>query len=123
MNNGIDLVRTTFDEIAAYADELECGEKIVFTSDPSIGQTETTQYHIIVKMQIMYESDYIIAVGRLYGNTTIAKDINIIADGNADDEDERIEGLKGLLQEYYDKYMDKNAEGTIYFITGVGGKF
>lgn len=123
MNNGIALVRTTFDEIAAHVDELECGEKIVFTSDPSIGQTETTQYHIIVKMQIMYESDYIIAVGRLYGNTTIAKDINIIADGNADDEDERIEGLKGLLQEYYDKYMDKNAEGTIYFITGVGGKF
>lgn len=123
MNNGIGLVRTTFDEIAAYVDELECGEKIVFTSEFPLGQTEITQYHIIVKMQIMYESDYIIAVGRLYGNNTIAKDINIIADGNADDEDGRIEGLKELLQEYYDKYMDKNEEEAIYFITGAGGKF
>lgn len=119
----IELIRTTFDEIAAYADELNIGEKIVFTSQDKdlleYYDVEPSQYHILVKMKIMYESDYVFAIGCLDGNTTIAKDINIIADGNVDDEDDRIDGLKDFVEEYYEKYMDKNDKGTIYFITGL----
>ena len=48
----ITLIRTTFDEIAAYADELDIGEKLVFTSEDKdkldYYGLEPKQYHIIV---------------------------------------------------------------------------
>ena len=36
--------------------------------------------------------------------------------GNIDDEDSRIDGIKEFLEEYYEKYMEKNKNGYIYLI-------
>lgn len=114
------LIKTTFDELAALTDELEIHDKIVFsTEDPEELEhynLEPCQYNIIYKSQLLYESDYIIAVGLLFGSCTIAKDINIISEGNVYDEDMRIDGIKNFLEEYYEKYCQKNKNNNVYLI-------
>lgn len=113
------LARTTLDEIAALVDELEFGSIAFSTEDPEelkIYNLQPCKYNIIYKCNLLYESDYIIAIGLLNGNCTIAKDINILANGNIGDEDSRIDGIKEFLEEYYNKYMEKNKDGNVYLI-------
>lgn len=114
------LLRTTFDELAALADELEINDKIVFSAeDPDELKhysLEPCKYNLIYKTKLLYESDYVIIIGLIDGHCTVAKDIYILSDGNVEDEDSRIDGIKEFLEEYYEKYMEKNKNGSVYLI-------
>lgn len=114
------LRRTTFDEIATLTDELELNDHIIFTTeDPDelkYYNLHPCQYNLISKSRLFYESDYVITIGLLNGHCTIAKDIYILSNGNIDDEDSRIDGIKEFLEEYYNNYMKKNNSGNIYLI-------
>lgn len=114
------LVKTTFDELAVLTDELKLNERIVFsTEDPDeleYYDLEPCSYNIIYKSKLLYESDYVITIGLIDGHCTVAKDIFILANGNIDDEDSRINGIKEFLEEYYEKYMEKNKDGYVYLI-------
>jgi hypothetical protein len=114
------LTRTTLDEIAALADEMELNDRIVFTTeDPDeleYYKLQPCEYNLIYKAKLLYESDYVIIIGRINGNCTIAKDISILANGDINDEDSRIDGIKDFLEEYYEKYMEKNKDGHVYLI-------
>ena len=114
------LEKTTCYELAVLADELELNDRIIFsTEDPDELQhykLQPCQYNLIYKTKLLYESDYVIVIGILDGNCTIAKDINILADGNVEDEDARIDGIMELIEEYYNKYMPKNKDLSIYLI-------
>lgn len=114
------LVRTTFEELAALADELELNNSITFsTEDPdelAYYRLQPCQYNLIYKTQLLYESDYVITIGLLNGHCTVAKDIYIISNGNVDDEDERIDGIQDFIQEYYENYMEKNKNGFVYLV-------
>jgi hypothetical protein len=114
------LVKTTFDELAALADDLPLNDNIAFsTEDPDELKyygLEPCKYNLIYKSKLLYESDFVITVGLINGHCTIAKDIYILAHGNVDDEDSRIDGIKDFLQEYYQKYMKKNKDGLVYLI-------
>ena len=114
------LQRTTFDELAALTDELDINEKIIFsTEDPDMlahYKLQPCQYNLIYKTQLLYESDYVIVIGLYNGNCTMAKDIFILSNGNINDEDSRIDGIKEFIQEYYEKYMNKNKYEQIYLV-------
>lgn len=114
------LVRTTFDELAALTDELELNDSIVFsTEDPdelAYYNLNPCKYNLIYKSKLLYESDYVIAIGLVDGHCTIAKDIYILATGKVDDEDARIEGIKEFIEEYYNKYMIKNKDENVYLV-------
>jgi hypothetical protein len=114
------LVRTTIDELAMLTDELELNDRIIFsTEDPEeleYYQLEPCKYNLIYKSKLLYESDYVIIIGLIDGHCTVAKDIYILSDGNIDDEDSRIDGIRDFVEEYYEKYMPKNKNGHIYLI-------
>lgn len=114
------LVKTTFDELAALTDELELNDRIVFsTEDPDelkYYDLEPCKYNLIYKSKLLYESDYVITIGLLNGHCTVAKDIYILANGNINDEDSRIDGIKEFIEEYYNKYMAKNKNGHVYLV-------
>lgn len=114
------LARTTFDELAALADELELNDRVIFsTEDPeelAYYNLEPCKYNLIYKSKLLYESDYVITIGLIDGHCTVAKDIYILSNGNINDEDSRIDGIKDFLEEYYEKYMEKNKDGNIYLI-------
>ena len=114
------LARTTFDELAALADELELNDKVIFsTEDPeelTYYNLQPCKYNLIYKSKLLYESDYVITIGLIDGHCTVAKDIYILTDGNIYDEDCRIEGIKNFVEEYYEKYMPKNKNGNVYLI-------
>ena len=114
------LTRTTFDELAALVDELELNDTVVFsTEDPEelmYYNLEPCKYNVIYKSKLLYESDYVIIIGLLNGHCTVAKDIHILAEGNIDDEDSRIDGIKNFIEEYYEEYMRKNKNGYVYLV-------
>ena len=114
------LSLTTLDELATLADEMELNERIVFsTEDPdelAHYNLPPCQYNLICKTKLLYESDYVIVVGCIDGHCTMAKDIYILSNGNIDDEDSRIDGIKMFLAEYYEHYMIKNKKDTIYVV-------
>ena len=114
------LVETTLDELAAMADELELNDKIIFTSeDPNelkYYKLQPCKYNLIYKSRLLYESDYVVTIGLMNGHYTVAKDIYILSGGNIEDEDSRIDGIKEFLEEYYNKYMEKNKYNKIYLI-------
>lgn len=114
------LVRTTFDELAMLADELELNDSIAFsTEDPeelAYYELNPCKYNLIYKSKLLYEKDYVITIGLMDGCCTVAKDINILANGNVDDDDDRIDGILEFLEEYYEKYMEKNKNGYVYLI-------
>lgn len=114
------LMRTTFDELASLADEMDMNSNIVFsTEDPdelAHYKLEPCKYNLIHKSKLLNESDYVITVGLLYGHCTMSKDIFILSGGNVDDEDSRIDGIKDFIKEYYDKYMEKNMNDSLYLI-------
>lgn len=117
------LARTTFDELASLTDELELNDKIIFsTEDPDLlqyYQLEPCQYNVILKSKLLYENYYTIIIGLINGHSTVAKDIYILANGNVEDEDARIEGIKDFLQNYYNIYMEKNKYQNIYLILDI----
>lgn len=114
------LTRTTFDELAALADELELNDRVIFTTeDPDelkYYKLQPCKYNLIYKSKLLYESDYVITIGLIDGHCTIAKDIYILSNGNVDDEESRIDGIKEFIEEYYEKYMEKNKDGNVYLI-------
>ena len=114
------LVKTTFDEIAALVDEADFNENIaISTEDPdelAYYNLQTCKYNLICKSKLMYEKDYSVIIGLIDGHCTVAKDIHILANGNINDEDSRIEGIREFVEEYYEKYMPKNEQGYIYLI-------
>lgn len=114
------LIRTTLIEIASIADELELDDKLVFsTEDPDeleFYNMQPIKWNVIFKSNLMYENDYSIVIGLIDGRCTVAKDINILAEGNINDEDARIDGINDFLEEYYEKYMQKNKHGTVYLV-------
>jgi hypothetical protein len=114
------LARTTFDELAALTDELELNDSVVFsTENPNelaYYNLSPCKYNLIYKSKLLYESDYVIAIGLIDGHCTIAKDIYILSGGNVDDEDARIEGIKEFIEEYYQKYMTKNKDESVYLV-------
>lgn len=114
------LIRTTFDELASFADELELNDRVIFTTeDPdelAYYKLQPCKYNLIYKSKLLYESDYVITIGLINGHCTVAKDIYILSDGNIDDEDYRIDGIKEFIEEYYEKYMEKNENGAVYLI-------
>lgn len=114
------LIRTTLDELATLSDELELNDRIIFTTeDPdelNRYKLQPCKYNLIYKSKLLYESDYVITIGLIDGHYTMAKDIYILSNGNINDEDSRIDGIKDFLKEYYEKYMEKNKDGNIYLI-------
>ena len=114
------LSKTTLDELAMLTDELQLNDSIVFTTeDPDELKRYNLQpckHNIIHKSNMLYESDYVITIGLINGHCTIAKDIYILSNGNVDDEDCRIDGIRDFLEEYYEKYMEKNKNGDVYLI-------
>ncbi len=114
------LARTTFDELAALTDELELDDNIVFsTEDPEeleYYDLKPCQYNLIYKSKLLYESDYVITIGLVNGHSTVAKDIYILANGNVNDEDSRIDGIKDFIKEYCDKYTQKNKDNNVYLV-------
>ena len=114
------LVRTTFEELSALADELEMNDRVIFTTeDPDeleYYDLQPCKYNLIYKSKLLYESDYVIIIGLINGNHTVAKDIHILSNGNVNDEDSRVDGIKSFVEEYYEKYMEKNKDGNVYLI-------
>lgn len=114
------LVRTTLDELAVLTDELELNDRIVFSTEEPDDllkyNLEPCQYNLIYKSKLLYEKYYVIIIGLLNGNYTIAKDIYILSNGNVDDEDARIDGIKDFLEDYYETYMPKNQNGYVYIV-------
>ena len=114
------LTQTTFEELAALTDELELNDRVIFTTeDPkelANYDLQPCQYNLIYKSKLLYESGYVIIIGLLNGHQTIAKDIYILSNGNVDDEESRIDGIQDLIEEYYEKYMEKNKDGHVYLI-------
>jgi hypothetical protein len=114
------LTKTTLDELAALTDEMELNDKLIFsTEDPdqlAYDDMQPCQYNLICKTKLMFESDYVVIVGLIDGHCTIAKDIYILANGNVDDEDARIEGITQFLSEYYEKYTEKNKNNAVYLV-------
>jgi hypothetical protein len=114
------LVRTTLDELATLTDELELNDRVIFTTeDPDeleYYKLQPCKYNLIYKSKLLYESDYVIIIGLIDGHCTVAKDIHILSNGNVEDEDSRIDGIKEFLEEYYKKYMEKNKDEHIYLI-------
>lgn len=114
------LTKTTFDEIAALADEMELGDRIIFsTEDPdelAFYGIPPIKWNAICKSKLFDEKDYVIIIAEIFGRCTVAKDINILANGHVNDEDERIDGITDFLKEYYDKYMEKNKYGNVYLV-------
>lgn len=114
------LVKTTLIELATFTDEMDIGDRIVFsTEDPDdlkYFNMEPYKWNLIYKTNLLYESDYTIIVGLIDGHCTVAKDIYILSNGNINDEDSRIEGIYGFLKEYYEQYMEKNKNDYIYLV-------
>ena len=114
------LTKTTFYELAALTDELELNDRIIFsTEDPdelAYYKLDPCKYNLICKLNLFYESDYVIAIGLIDGHCTVAKDIYILANGDVDDEESRIDGIQEFIKEYYDKYMTKNKYDDVYLI-------
>lgn len=115
------LVRTDFDELAKLGDKLKLNEKIIFTSeDPeelAYYELEACQYNVIFKTNILREvDDYVIVLGNIMGNTTIAKSMNILTNGDMDNKEIRLNVLKEFIMEYYDKYMEKNKDNAVYLL-------
>ena len=114
------LEKTSLDELAVLADELDINDKIIFsTEDPEeleYYKLQPCQYNVIYKTKLLYEKNYVIIIGLIDGNCTIAKDIYILSNGNVNDEDKRIDGIKSFIEEYYKKYMSKNKYKHIYLI-------
>lgn len=114
------LIKTTISELALLADELEMNDSVVFsTEDPSeleYYNLQPCKYNLIHKTNMLYEKNYVIAIGLMDGHCTVAKDIYILSNGNVDDEDERIDGIENFIQDYYDKYMVKNKDDAVYLV-------
>ena len=114
------LTRTTFYELSEMVDELDINEKILFsTEDPDdlrYYKLQPCKYNIVYKTRLLFETDYVVVIGLLNGNHTIAKDINILCGGEICDEENRIDGIRSFLQEYYDNYMQKNKYDSVYII-------
>lgn len=114
------LVRTTFHELALLADEMEVNDKVIFsTEDPEFLKKYgllPCEYNLIYKSKLLYEEDYVIIIGRVDGHYTVAKDIYILANGDVDDEDARIDGIQKFVEEYYNDYMDKHGHDKVYLI-------
>ena len=114
------MLRTTIDELAALTDELPLDGKIVFTTeDPDelkFYEMQPSEYNVIGKTNLMYESYYVIMIGRIGDHCTVAKDIYLLADGNVSDEDDRIEGIRSFLEEYYNIHCTPNEKNQIYMI-------
>ena len=114
------LVETTFNELALLTDEMELHDKIVFsTEDPeelTHYKLEPCEYNLIHKTKLLYEEDYVIVIGRIDGRCTVAKDIYILANEKIDDEDARVNGIQEFVEEYYEKYMNKNKNNKVYLI-------
>lgn len=121
MAKGTYLVRTTFDEIASLADDMGFNERIIFTSEHpdelDYYDLSPSQYTYIHKEKIFHEKYFSYIIGRINGYYTLAKSISVLVeDADVDSEDVRISGIKQFLIEYYEKYMDKNKDNTVYFI-------
>lgn len=114
------LTETTFSELAYLTDELELNDRIIFsTEDPEELQyydLEPCEYNLIYKSKLLYEEYYVIVIGLINGHCTVAKDIYILANGEIDDEDSRVDGIQEFIEEYYQKYMRKNRDGKMYLI-------
>ena len=116
----ISMRRTTFDELAAFIDELPLNSSIVFsTEDPEelmYYKLQPCKYNIIYKTKLIHEINYTIIIGRINGHSTVAKDIYILSDGIVSDQDSRIGGIRDFIEEYYENYCEKNKDGNIYWI-------
>ena len=114
------LVETTFNELALLADEMEINDKVIFsTEDPEELKyygLNPCEYNLIYKSKLLYETDYVIIIGRIDGHCTIAKDIFILANGEINDEDARVNGIQKFVEEYYEKYMNKNKNNKVYLL-------
>ena len=112
--------RTTFDELAALTDELPLNERIVFsTEDPEeliYYELQPCKYNLIYKTKLLHEADYVIVIGLVNGHCTVAKDIYILSNGNISDQDDRIEGIRDFIEEYYEEFCVKNKDGNIYWL-------
>lgn len=115
------LVRTTFDEIAADTDELELYEEYYFSSqDPNElkrNSEEPSEYYTIGKVHFDFQDsdDYSILIKRMDGSKVELKSIDVLSEGNVEDEDERIYGIRDFIEEYYAKNMFKNSSNNIYY--------
>ena len=118
------MERTTFDELAALIDELPLNSNIVFsTEDPDeliYYKLQPCKYNVIWKTKLVYEKDYVIIIGRIDGHCTVAKDIYILSNGNVSDQDDRIEGIRDFIEEYYENYCEKNKDGFVYWLSDQG---
>lgn len=116
----VHLVKTTLCEIASLIDEMDLNERIIFsTEDPKMLEyygLQPCKYNVICKLKLLHETHYAVTIGLVNGCCTVAKDINILSDGNVNDEDSRIEGIEAFLQEYYDNYMTKNSDNNVYLV-------
>ncbi len=112
--------KTTFDELAAFTDELQINDSIVFsTEDPeelTYYKLQPCKYNVIRKINIMHEKYYSIVIGLIQGHCTVAKDIYILSDGCVSDQDSRIDGIRDFIEEYYEKYCEKNKDDIVYWI-------
>ena len=114
------LTKTTFYELSEMVDELEMNKTIVFsTEDPDELRyygLQPCKYNIIYKTKLLFENDYVVVIGLLNGNCTVAKDINILSGGDICDDENRVDGIRSFLEEYYDCYMQKNKCGAVYMV-------
>lgn len=114
------LIETTFNELALLTDELEINDSVTFsTEDPDELKhynLNPCEYNLIYKTKLLYEENYVIVIGLINGNCTVAKDIFILSNGNIDDEDARVNGIKEFIEEYYQKYMTRNKNEKVYLL-------
>lgn len=114
------MIKITIEELAKMTDNLELGQKIIFTSeDPDeleYYEVEPVQYNIIWKINAIYEKYYTVFIGRIDGYSTVAKNIYILTHGDVDDDNSRVDGITDFIKEYYDNYMEKNKLDNIYLI-------
>lgn len=115
------LVKTSFYEIATYVDELKFYEEYYISSQDKKELEENneipSEYYTIGKIHFAFQDsdDYSIIIKRMDGTKSEIKSIDILSEGNIEDEDERIYGIENFLMEYYEKNMPKNSFNDIYY--------
>lgn len=115
------LVRTTFDEIAAYTDESELYEEYYFSTQDKNelekNNEEPSEYYTIGKVHFDFQDfdNYSILVKKMDGTQVELRSIDVLSEDRSDDEDERIFGIKHFLEEYYERNMPKNPTNDVYY--------
>ena len=114
------MLKTTIKELTMLVDDMSLNNKLVFsTEDPEFLEAHDMppfEYNMIGKTKLFFEKDYVVVIGRMCGRTTMAKDINILTNGNVENKEIRINAIEGFIKEYCEKHLSIKEDDDIYLV-------